>query len=149
MVPLLTLGIPGAPPDAVILGVLLLHGLRPGIELFTTSGKLTYGFIISMGLAAIAMVPVGLMGGRLIYRVIFKTPYYFLVPTISLATILGTFALRNSITDVFIMIILGTIGYLIKQVGIAPAPIVLGLILGSLQGLNNAQALGQLRDALL
>ena len=48
MVPLLTLGIPGAPPDAVILGVLLLHGLRPGIELFTTSGVLTYGFIVSM-----------------------------------------------------------------------------------------------------
>ncbi|MGB8428174.1 MAG: tripartite tricarboxylate transporter permease, partial [Desulfobacterales bacterium] len=100
MVPLLTLGIPGAPPDAVILGVLLLHGLRPGIELFTTSGVLTYAFMISMGLAAIAMVPVGLLGGRLIYRIIFKTPYYFLVPTIGLATILGTFALRKSISDV-------------------------------------------------
>lgn len=141
MVPLLTLGIPGAPPDAVILGVLLLHGLRPGIELFTTSGKLTYGFIISMGLAAIAMVPVGIIGGRLIYRVIFKTPYYFLVPTISLATILGTFALRNSITDVLIMIILGTAGYILKQVGIAPAPIVLGLILGSIAEIGFVQSL--------
>jgi putative tricarboxylic transport membrane protein len=141
MVPLLTLGIPGAPPDAVILGVLLLHGLRPGIELFTTSGKLTYGFIISMGLAAIAMVPVGIIGGRLIYRAIFKTPYYFLVPTIALATILGTFALRNSITDVLIMIILGTVGYLLKQVGIAPAPIVLGLILGSIAEIGFVQSL--------
>jgi TctA family transporter len=84
MVPLLTLGIPGALPDAVILGVLLLHGLRPGIELFTTSGHLTYGFIISMGFAAVAMVPVGLLGGRLIYKVIFRTPYYFLVPTIAM-----------------------------------------------------------------
>jgi len=141
MVPLLTLGVPGAPPDAVILGVLLLHGLRPGIELFTTSGKLTYGFIISMGLAALAMVPVGLLGGRLIYRVIFKTPYYFLVPTISLATILGTFALRNSITDVFIMMILGTMGYLFKQVGVAPAPIVLGLILGSIAEIGFVQSM--------
>jgi len=141
MVPLLTLGIPGAPPDAVILGVLLLHGLRPGIELFTTSGRLTYGFIISMGLAAIAMVPVGIWGGRLIYKVIFKTPYYFLVPTISLATILGTFALRNSVTDVLIMITLGTIGYLLKQVGIAPAPIVLGLILGSIAEIGFVQSL--------
>jgi len=141
MVPLLTLGIPGAPPDAVILGVLMLHGLRPGIELFTTSGKLTYGFIISMGMAAIAMVPVGIFGGRLIYRMIVKTPYYFLVPTISLTTILGTFALRKSITDVFIMLILGTLGYLLKQVGIAPAPIVLGLILGSIAEIGYVQSI--------
>jgi len=141
MVPLLTLGIPGAPPDAVILGVMLLHGLRPGIELFTTSGTLTYAFIISMGLAAIAMIPVGLYGGRLIYRVIFRTPYYFLVPTIALATILGSYAFRNSITDVVIMLILGTLGYILKQVGIAPAPIVLGLILGSIAEMGYVQAM--------
>lgn len=139
MVPLLTLGIPGAPPDAVVLGVLLLHGLRPGIELFTTSGVLTYGFIISMGLAALAMIPVGLLGGRLIYKVIFKTPYYFLAPTIGLATMLGTFALRNSISDVFIMLILGTFGYLFKQIGIGAAPIVLGLILGPIAEMGYVQ----------
>lgn len=141
MVPLLTLGIPGAPPDAVILGVMLLHGLRPGLELFTTSGVLTYAFIISMGLAAIAMVPVGLLGGRLIYRVIFRTPYYFLVPTIGLATIIGTFALRNSMSDVFIMLTLGTIGYLLKQIGIMPAPIVLGLILGAIAEVGYVQSM--------
>ncbi|HDR15367.1 MAG TPA: C4-dicarboxylate ABC transporter permease [Desulfobacteraceae bacterium] len=141
MVPLLTLGIPGAPPDAVILGVMLLHGLRPGIELFTTSGVLTYGFIISMGLAAIAMVPVGLLGGRLIYRIIFKTPYYFLVPTIGLATILGTYALRNSGSDVIVMLTLGTAGYLLKQLDVNPAPIVLGLILGSIAEIGFVQAL--------
>jgi putative tricarboxylic transport membrane protein len=139
MVPLLTLGIPGAPPDAVILGVLLLHGLRPGIELFTTSGVLTYGFIISMGLSAIAMIPVGLLGGRLIYQGIFKTPYYFLAPTIGLATVLGTFALRNSVTDVFIMLILGTVGFLLKQIGVGAAPIVLGLILGKIAEMGFVQ----------
>lgn len=141
MVPLLTLGIPGAPPDAVILGVLLLHGLRPGLELFTTSGTLTYGFILSMGLASIALLPVGLLGSRLIYKVIFKTPYYFLVPTIGLATILGTFALRNSITDVAIMLILGIIGYGLKQVGIGAAPIVLGLILGGIAEMGYIQTI--------
>jgi putative tricarboxylic transport membrane protein len=138
---LLTLGIPGAPPDAVILGVMMLHGLRPGIELFTTNGHLTYAFIISMGLAAIAMVPVGLLGGRLIYKVIFKTPYYFLVPTIAMATMLGTYGVRNSHTDVIIMLILGTLGYLLKQVGVAPAPIVLGLILGNIAEMGYVQTI--------
>lgn len=141
MVPLLTLGIPGAPPDAVILGVMLLHGLRPGIELFTTSGVLTYAFMISMGLSAIAMIPVGLLGGRLIYRIIFKTPYYFLVPTIGLATILGTYALRNSASDVIIMMTLGTAGFLLKQIGIAPAPVVLGLILGGIAEVGYVQTM--------
>jgi putative tricarboxylic transport membrane protein len=141
MVPLLTLGIPGAPPDAVILGVMLLHGLRSGIELFTTSGVLTYAFIFSMGLAAIAMVPVGLLGGRLIYRIIFKTPYFFLVPTIGLATIIGTYALRNSLSDVVIMLVLGTAGYLLKQIGIMPAPIVLGLILSTIAEVGYVQAI--------
>ncbi|SMC23326.1 Tripartite tricarboxylate transporter TctA family protein [Desulfacinum hydrothermale DSM 13146] len=141
MVPLLTLGIPGAPPDAVILGVLMLHGLRPGIELFTVSGQLTYGFILSMALSAMVMVPVGLLGGRLIYKVIFKTPYYFLVPTIALATILGTYGVRNSHTDVVLMLVLGTLGHLLKQLGVAPAPVVLGLILGNIAEMGYVQTI--------
>lgn len=139
MVPLLTLGIPGAPPDALILGVLLLHGLRPGIELFTSSGMLTYGFILSMGLAALALLPVGLLGGRLIYRAILRTPHYFLVPSIALVTILGTFALRNSITDVLIMLILGLVGYLLRELAVDSAPIVLGLILGPIAEVGYVQ----------
>lgn len=141
MVPLLTLGIPGAPPDAVILGVMMIHGLRPGIELFTTNAHLTYAFIISMGLAAIAMVPVGLLGGRLIYKMIFKTPVYFLVPTVAMATMLGTYAVYNSHTDVIIIIILGTLGYLFKQMGIAPAPIVLGLIFENIAEMGYVQTI--------
>ncbi|MCE9682948.1 tripartite tricarboxylate transporter permease [Halomonas alkalisoli] len=132
MIPLLTLGIPGAPPDAIILGVLMLHGLRPGIDLFTETGVLTNGFILSMGLAALMLLPVGLLGARLIYRVVIKTPYYFMVPCIAMVTIIGTFALRNSLLDVGIMLILGTLGYFLRLIGIHAAPIVLGLILGGI-----------------
>ncbi|GHC34010.1 tripartite tricarboxylate transporter permease [Aidingimonas halophila] len=132
MIPLLTLGIPGAPPDAIILGVLLLHGLRPGLDLFTETGVLTNGFILSMGLAALMLLPIGLLGGRIIHRAVIRTPYYFLVPSIAMVTILGTFALRNSIVDVGIMLILGTAGYFLRLIGIHAAPIVLGLILGGI-----------------
>ena len=132
MIPLLTLGIPGAPPDAIILGVLLLHGLRPGLDLFTQTGVLTNGFILSMGLAALMLLPVGLLGGRLIHRVVIRTPYYFMVPGIAMVTILGTFALRNSLLDVAIMLTLGCAGYFLRLIGIQAAPIVLGLILGGI-----------------
>jgi len=141
MVPLLTLGIPGAPPDAIILGVLLMHGLRPGLDLFTESGVLTNGFILSMGLAALLLLPVGLLGGRLIHRVVIRTPYYFLVPSIAMVTILGTFALRNSMLDVGIMLILGTAGYFLRLIGIQAAPIVLGLILGGIAEQGYVQTL--------
>lgn len=130
MVPLLTLGIPGAPPDAIILGVLLMHGLRPGLDLFTETGVLTNGFILSMGFAALFLLPVGLLGGRLIHRIVVKTPFYFLLPSIAMVTILGTYALRNSMIDVFIMLLLGTVGYFLRLIGIQAAPIVLGMILG-------------------
>jgi putative tricarboxylic transport membrane protein len=148
MVPLLTLGIPGAPPDALILGVLLLHGLRPGAQLFTTSGPLTYGFILSMGLAALLLLPIGLMAGAWIYRAVVRVPPYFLVPTIALMTILGSYALRNNTTDVIIMVVLGLTGYLLKELGFHPAPIVLGLILGPIAetGFVTTMLLGQSLD---
>lgn len=141
MVPLLTLGIPGAPPDAIILGVLLMHGLRPGLDLFTQSGVLTNGFILSMGLAALMLLPVGLLGGRLIHRVVIRTPYYFLVPSVAMVTILGTFALRNSMLDVGIMLLLGVAGYFLRLIGIQAAPIVLGLILGGIAEQGYVQTL--------
>ncbi|MEX2536324.1 MAG: tripartite tricarboxylate transporter permease [Trueperaceae bacterium] len=145
MVPLLTLGIPGAPPDALILGVLLMHGLRPGAELFTVSGTMTYGFILSMGLAALLLLPIGLLAGTWIYRAVVRVPAYFLVPTIALMTIFGSFALRNNTTDVIIMVVLGLAAYLLKELGFHPAPIVLGLILGPIAetGFVTTMLLGQ------
>ncbi|MBA2666491.1 MAG: tripartite tricarboxylate transporter permease [Trueperaceae bacterium] len=141
MVPLLTLGIPGAPPDALVLGAMLMHGLRPGAELFSVSGVLTYGFILSMGLSAIVMLPIGLLGGRLIYQAVVRIPPHFLVPTIATMAILGSYALRNSMTDVMIMLVLGIIGYVLKELGFHPAPIALGLILGPIAEMGFVQSM--------
>lgn len=148
MVPLLTLGIPGAPPDALILGVLLMHGLRPGAELFSASGMLTYGFILSMGLAALFLLPVGIFGGRFIYRVVLAIPYYILVPTVAFMTMLGSFALRNNPTDVILMVALGVLGFVLRELNFHPAPIVLGLILGAIAETGFVQAMltGQARE---
>lgn len=147
MVPLLTLGIPGAPPDALILGVLLMHGLRPGAELFTTSGVMTYSFILSMGLAAIFLLPVGILGGRFIYRVVLAIPHYVLIPTVAFLTMLGSYALRNNPTDVVLMVALGVLGFVLRELNFHPAPIVLGLILGTIAetGFVQAMLIGQAR----
>ncbi|MEX0730828.1 MAG: tripartite tricarboxylate transporter permease [Aquisalimonadaceae bacterium] len=141
MVPLLTLGVPGSPPAAVLFGALMMHGLTPGTRLFTESGVLTYGFIFALGFAALALLPVGVFGGRLIFRAVANVPLGFLVPTIAIMTILGAYSMRNSIVDVFIMIGIGILGYVLRQFGINPATIALGLILGPIAEEGFAQSM--------
>lgn len=130
LVPLLTLGIPGAPPDAVIYGVLLLHGLRPGNELFTEQGVLTFTFILALAVAALMMAPVGLVAGRGLQRAVVRTPTHYLAPMIAVLTILGSYAVRNNPLDVVMMVLLGLAGYGLRKVGLPPPAIVLGVVLG-------------------
>lgn len=130
MVPLFTLGIPGAPPDAVIYGVLLLHGLRPGAELFTQQGHIVYTFIVALALATILMAPIGIIGGRLVNRLVSVLPVRYLAPGIFVLTVVGAYAIRNNFFDVVIMLVLGVAGYGLKRLGVHPAPVVLGLVLG-------------------
>jgi putative tricarboxylic transport membrane protein len=86
------------------------------------------------------MLPIGLLGGRLIYQAVIRVPPYFLVPTVATMAILGSYALRNNMTDVMIMLVLGLLGYVLKEIGFHPAPIALGLILGPIAETGFVQA---------
>jgi len=141
MIPLVTLGIPGAPPDAVLYGVLLLHGLRPGPELFTTHSHVVYTFIMSLFVATVLMIPVGITAGRLLHRTVVRLPIRFLAPIIFFLTIIGSYSIRNNVMDVFIMLTLGIIGFILKRLDFHPGPITLGLILGPIGEMGFVQAL--------
>ncbi len=145
MIPLITLGIPGAPPDAIIYGVLMLQGLRPGPELFAARADITYTFMLAVGLSAIVMVPVGIYGGRLLTRLVATLHPKYLVPGIGILTIVGSYAIRNNYTDVWLMLVFGLIGFGLRYLGFHGAPIVLGLILGPImeQGLVQSYLMGQ------
>ncbi|MEO0496653.1 MAG: tripartite tricarboxylate transporter permease, partial [Pseudomonadota bacterium] len=129
-IPTLVLGIPGTPPDAVILGALLVQGVRTGPSLFSDGASIVYTFIFGLLLATILMLPVGLLIGRFAYRAIVQAPKAGLVPIVAFMTVIGSFAIRNSISDVGIMIVLGVIGWIVTKRGFSVSPIVLGLILG-------------------
>lgn len=150
-IPTLVLGIPGTPPDAVILGALLIQGVRTGPNLFTTEGSIVYTFIYGLFLATILMLPAGLIIGRYAYKTIITVPKAMLVPTVAFMTMIGTYAIRNSVSDVVIMIVLGVIGWLLNRVGFSPSPIVLGLILGSIaeQGFVQAWTIGAATEDLV
>ena len=149
-IPTLVLGIPGTPPDAVILGALLIQGVRTGPNLFTEEGSIVYTFIYGLFLATVLMLPVGLVIGRYAYKIIVTVPKAMLVPTVAFMTMIGTFSIRNSVSDVIIMITLGVIGWILNRAGYSPSPIVLGLILGRIaeQGFVQAWTIGAATDDL-
>jgi putative tricarboxylic transport membrane protein len=143
-IPTLVLGIPGTPPDAVILGALMIQGVRTGPTLFAGEGSIVYTFIFGLIFATILMLPIGLIIGRYAYKIIITVPKSMLVPTVAFMTIIGTYAIRNSISDVVIMISIGVIGWFLNRAGFSPSPIVLGLILGRIaeQGFVQAWTIG-------
>ena len=91
------LGIPGTPPDAIILGALLVQGIRTGPTLFTQQAPIVYTFIWGLILATILMLPVGLLIGRFAFRSIVAIPKAVLVPSVALLTVLGSFAVHNNV----------------------------------------------------
>ena len=129
-IPTLVLGIPGTPPDAIVLGALLVQGVRTGPAMFQQSGSIVYTFIYGLIVATILMLPIGLLIGRYAYKSIVTMPKAVLVPAVGFMTLIGTFAIRNSISDVVIMLCLGVFGWVVARFGFAASPIVLGLILG-------------------
>ncbi|MGI9417316.1 MAG: tripartite tricarboxylate transporter permease [Geminicoccaceae bacterium] len=129
-IPTLVLGIPGTPPDAVILGALLVQGVKVGPNLFTTESSIVFTFIYGLFLATILMLPAGLLIGRYAYRTIVTIPKAMLVPTVAFMTMIGSYSIRNSVSDVIIMIVLGVVGWILNRFGFSPSPIVLGMILG-------------------
>ncbi len=150
-IPTLVLGIPGTPPDAVILGALLIQGVRTGPSLFAGDGSIVYTFIFGLILATVLMLPTGLVIGRYAYKTIITVPKAMLVPTVAFMTMIGTYAIRNSVSDVVIMVSLGVVGWILNRAGYSPSPIVLGLILGSIaeQGFVQAWTIGSASENLV
>lgn len=129
LIPLLTLGIPGSPPAAVILGALMLHGMQPGNDLFVVYADVTYAFIVGLMLASFAVLILG-TAGSFIYARIINVPSRTLAPLILVMTVLGSYAIRNNLLDVWVMLIFGIIGLILTRLNYQPAPLVLGIILG-------------------
>ena len=150
LIPLLTLGIPGSPPAAVILGALMLHGMRPGHDLFTVHAPVIYAFIMSMLVAAFLVTVIGSFGSFFFARII-NIPSRYLAPAILFMTVLGSYAIRNNMLDVWIMFFFGLVGYISSRLKFHPAPIVLGLILGPFveEGLVQSMLVGRASGSVL
>ena len=144
LIPMLTLGVPGDAVAAIIMGGLMMIGLQPGGELFTTNGNIVYTFIIALYLANIIMLLFGIYFAPY-FTLVANVPKHMLAAFIVLFTVLGSYALRNSIFDVYVMVFFGMIGYFFKSNGFDVVPMVLGIILGPMaeNGLVQSMAISE------
>lgn len=148
LIPTLTLGIPGNAVSAVMLGGLMIHGLKPGPELFVSNIDVTYAFIMSMFLANLAFVPVGLIIARFGVSFI-KMPISILGPLVIALGVMGSYALNTSLVDVWIMLAVGMLGYAMKEFNVPREPLVLGLVLGNMAEGELARALSLVQGSVL
>ena len=129
LLPMLTLGVPGSPTAAVLLGGLLIWGLQPGPLLFVEQKDFVWGLIASMYLGNIAGLIVVLTCVPL-FAAILRIPFSVIAPIIIVICAIGAFTVHNSMFDVWMMLVFGVAGYLFKKLQYPLAPMVLAIVLG-------------------
>ncbi len=131
MVPTLALGIPGSATAAVILAGLMVHGIRPGPSMFTEQANFAYTIFWSMMLVNLMFLLVGLTGAKIFARITL-IPTQVLWPCVFMISIVGAYALDQSMFDVWIVLISGIIGFFMRRYGFSVVPLAIGLILGEM-----------------
>jgi putative tricarboxylic transport membrane protein len=131
MLPMITLGIPGSPTAAVMLGGLIIWGLQPGPLLFKEKPEFVWGLIASMYTGNIIGVLIVLLFVPL-FAAILRVPFAILTPLIVVVCAIGAYAVHSSMIDVWYMLIFGVVGYVFKKLDYPLAPLVLALVLGDL-----------------
>jgi len=131
LLPMLTLGIPGSPTAAVLLGGLLIWGLQPGPLLFVEKPDFVWGLIASMYLGNIAGLLIVLTTVPW-WAAILRIPFAIIAPIIVVICAIGAYTVHNNIFDVYMMVVFGVLGYLFKKLKYPLAPLVLALVLGDM-----------------
>jgi putative tricarboxylic transport membrane protein len=129
LLPMLTLGVPGSPTAAVLLGGLLIWGLQPGPLLFVEQKDFVWGLIASMYLGNIAGLIVVLTTVPL-FAAILRVPFAIIAPIIIVICAIGAYTVHTSMLDVYLMVVFGIVGYLFRKLDYPLAPLVLALVLG-------------------
>jgi putative tricarboxylic transport membrane protein len=129
LLPMLTLGVPGSPTAAVLLGGLLIWGLQPGPLLFQEQKEFVWGLIASMYLGNIAGLIVVLTCVPL-FAAILRVPFSIIAPIILVVCAIGAYTVHNNMLDVYMMVVFGAAGYLMRKLDYPLAPLVLALVLG-------------------
>ena len=135
MIPTLTLALPGSAAAAVLIAAMLIHGIRPGPMLMVENAPFLYQVVAMLLLATIANLIFGLSLTKLFIKVL-AVPRERLMAVIYILCVVGSFAITQRMFDVYVMLIFGVVGFLLREMKYPMAPLVLGIVLGDLLDLN-------------
>ena len=130
-IPTLTLGIPGTPVMALMVGAMIMHGLSPGPMVIAERPELLWGIVASMWLGNLMLVVLNLPLVGLWVRLL-RVPYRWLFPSVVMFCAIGNYSVSNNPVDVYLCAGVGVLGYVLIKLGCEPAPLVLGYVLGPL-----------------
>lgn len=128
-IPTMTLGIPGTPHMALILGVLMIHGINPGPGLMTDNPEIFWGIVMSFWIGNILLVILNIPLIGLWLRIL-MIPYHILYPSILMFVCIGMYTINNSQFEIYTVILFGLMGYVLRFLGFPLAPLLLGFVLG-------------------
>ena len=139
-VPMMALGIPTSPVTAVMIAAIMVHGVLPGPMLIQEQPELFWGFVASMYVGNVVLLVLNLPMVGLFVNLL-RIPYAYLYPCILCFCILGTYSVSNNIVDVWILLTMGAVGYVLRKFGYDLAPVALGLVLAPMLELSLRQSL--------
>lgn len=148
MIPLFALGIPGDTFTAVMLGVMMVHGLQPGPLVMTKNADFIYGIFVALLLANLFCVALQYFGIKIFVRLL-AVPKHILLPIIMVLSLVGAIAINNRVFDAWVVLVFGVLGIVMNKLEFPITPIILGFILGPLAEENLRRALMLSRGALL
>jgi TctA family transporter len=130
-IPTLTLGVPGSPPMAIVIGALMIYGITPGPRLLVEQPDMFWGLVASflVGNIMLLILNVPLIG---LWVRLLQIPYKYMYPTIIVLICMGVYSLNNNVFDIWLTLVIGAIGYVMKLFRFEPAPLLLGFVLGPL-----------------
>ena len=139
-IPMLTLGIPGGPVMALMLGAMMIQGIAPGPEVMTKNAALFWGLVASMWIGNLMLVILNLPLIGMWVKLL-KVPYRWLFPSILMFVCVGNYSLNNSSTEIYLAAGIGVLGYIFIKLRCEPAPLILGFVLGPLVEENLRRAM--------
>ncbi|MDN7131604.1 tripartite tricarboxylate transporter permease [Halomonas sp. MC140] len=139
LIPLIALGIPGSPADAVLMAAIMVHGISIGPRLILDHPDLVYSMFIAMAIASVFMLLIGIILMRVFLRLL-NVPKYIIVPVVLTCCAIGTYTLNNRLSDLYLLAGIGAVGYILKKLDYPLAPLVLGVVLGPIAETNLRRA---------
>ncbi len=140
LVPMLALGVPSGPIPAVMMAAMMVHGISPGPLLIKQQPEMFWGVIASMYVGNIVLLILNLPLVSVFVNLL-RIPYQFLYPAILVFSVVGVYAVNGSAVDVWIMTVMGVLGYLLRKFDFETAPIVLGVVLAPMLEMSLRQSL--------